>query len=63
MHMSEVNDIVLMSRKEVAEYLGVSLRTVDNIINERGFCGKVYIGRRVMVDKKILNEYINKSYA
>lgn len=61
--MAQVKDIVLMSRKEVAEYLGVSIRTVDNIINKKDFFGKVYIGRRVMVDKAILNEYIDKSYA
>lgn len=54
--------IELMTRKEVASYLKVSLRTVDNIIHKKDFLGKVYIGRRVMIDKAILNEYIENHY-
>lgn len=60
--MSKTEDIILMTRKEVAIYLKVSLRTVDKLIHKDDFYGKIYIGRRVMIDKKILNEYINKLY-
>lgn len=58
----KTKNIELMTRKEVASYLKVSLRTVDNIIHKKDFLGKVYIGRRVMVDKAILNEYIENQY-
>lgn len=60
--MSKIKDIVLLSRKETAEYLNVSIRTVDKIINSKSFLGKINIGRRVVVDKAILNEYIDGLY-
>lgn len=61
-NVTKVKDISLMTRKETAEYLKVSLRTVDKIIHKKDFLGKVCIGRRVMVDKTILNEYIDTLY-
>lgn len=61
-NVAKTKDINLMTRKETAAYLKVSLRTVDNIIHKKDFLGKVYIGRRVMIDKAILNEYIDTLY-
>lgn len=51
------NDI-LMTRKEVAKFLKVSLRTADEFIHNRNFDGLIYIGRSVRISKKKLLEYI-----
>lgn len=59
---AKTKEIALMTRKETAAYLKVSLRTVDNIIHKKDSMGKVCIDRRVMIDKAILNEYIDTLY-
>lgn len=50
----------LMTRQEVADYLKVSLRTVDNIIKDRDFKAAIHIGRNVRIIKSRLNDYINR---
>ncbi len=61
-NVTKTKDITLIIRKETTEYLKVSLRTVDKIIHKKDFLGKVCIGRRIMADKMILNEYIDTLY-
>lgn len=51
----------LMTRKEVAEYLKVCQRTADTLINDKYFEGKMQIGRRVLVVKEKLDEYIKNN--
>lgn len=48
----------LLTRKEVAEYLKVGLTTADKLINDRHFDGKIKIGRRVLISKEKLEEYL-----
>ena len=43
--------IELISRAEAAQYLNICLSTLDKLINDRKFYGKVNIGRRVFIDK------------
>ena len=51
----------LLTRKEVAQYLKVGLSSVDNLINNRDFNGKIKVGNRVLIDKEDLDSYIKKS--
>lgn len=53
--------IELLTRKEVADYLKVSLTTADKLINDRHFYGKIMIGRRVLVAKDKLEEYLENN--
>ncbi len=53
---------ILMSRKEVAEYLGVCQKTADNYIKSKDFDGIIRIGRRVLVSKEKLDKYIRDRY-
>lgn len=47
-----------MTRKEVAEYLKVSIVTVDRLINRKDFHGKLNIGSSVRVIKSVLDNYL-----
>lgn len=47
-----------MTRKEVSEYLKVSLVTVDRLINRKDFHGKVKIGSSVRVVRSSLDKYL-----
>lgn len=42
-------------------YLNICLSTLDKLINDRKFYGKVNIGRRVFIDKGQLNKYIQEN--
>lgn len=53
--------IELISRAEAAQYLNICLSTLDKLINDRKFYGKVNIGRRVFIDKRQLNKYIQEN--
>lgn len=50
-----------LTRHDVAEYLKISLSSVDKLINNRHFHGKIRIGRRVIISKKKLNEFIENN--
>ena len=50
--------IELLTRAEAARYC---LSTLDKLINDRKFYGKVNIGRRVFIDKGQLNKYIQEN--
>lgn len=54
---------ILMTRQEVADFLKVSLRTVDNLLKDKDFRGAVHIGRNVRIIKSKLHDYINKKIA
>mgnify|MGYP005827685885 CR=1 FL=1 len=47
-----------MTGKEVAGYLKIGLSSVDKLINDKHFDGKIQIGRRVLVSKEELDKYI-----
>lgn len=47
-----------LTRKEVAEYLKISLNSADKIIRNRRFTGKIKIGRRVLVIKSELDKFM-----
>ena len=49
---------VLLTRKEVANYLHVCMRTADRYIYNKDFDGVVRIGRRVLISKNKLEKYI-----
>lgn len=53
--------IELLTRAEAAQYLNICLSTLDKLINDRKFYGKVNIGRRVFIDKEQLNKYIQEN--
>ena len=53
--------IELLTRAEAAQYLNICLSTLDKLINDRKFYGKVNIGRRVFIDKGQLNKYIQEN--
>ena len=48
----------LITRKEAAEYMKVCLTTADKIINDVDFDGKMKVGRRVLIDKKKLDAFL-----
>ena len=53
-----------LTRKEVAAYLKIGLNSADRIIKNRNFNGKVKIGRRILVIKSKLDDFIkNQSTA
>lgn len=47
-----------LTRKEVAAYLKIGLNSADRIIKNRNFNGKVKIGRRILVIKSKLDDFI-----
>ena len=49
---------VLMTRKEVADFLKVSLRTADSFIHDKNFDGLLYIGKSVRISRKKLLKYV-----
>lgn len=53
--------IELLTRAEAARYLNICLSTLDKLINDRKFYGKVNIERRVFIDKGQLNKYIQEN--
>lgn len=55
------NNSDYLTRHDVAEYLKISLSLVDKLINSRHFHGKIKIGRRVIISKKKLNEFIENN--
>ena len=44
-----------MTRQETAEYLKISIRSVDRLIHDKHFDGIQYIGRNVRVHKPTLD--------
>jgi excisionase family DNA binding protein len=48
----------LMTRQEVADYLKVSLRTVDTLIHKKDFDAMVHIGKNVRIFKSKLIKYL-----
>ncbi|MDO5398421.1 MAG: helix-turn-helix domain-containing protein [bacterium] len=57
-HQNLTNAAEYMTRKEAAEYLKVSIVTVDRLINRKDFHGKVNIGSRVLIIKSVLDNYL-----
>ncbi|MGN0108242.1 MAG: helix-turn-helix domain-containing protein [Hominilimicola sp.] len=55
------NNSDYLTRHDVAEYLKISLSSVDKLINSHRFHGKIRIGRRVIISKKKLNEFIENN--
>ena len=47
-----------MTREEVAEYLSISVRSVDRLIRKNGFNGMQRIGRLVRIHKPTLDRYL-----
>lgn len=47
-----------LTRKEVAEYLKIGLSSADKIIKSRRFKGKIKVGRRVLVIKDELDNFL-----
>lgn len=50
-----------MTRREVSEYLKVCQKTADSIINDAHFDGKLKIGRRVLIVKDKIDEFIKNN--
>ncbi|MDO5398934.1 MAG: helix-turn-helix domain-containing protein [bacterium] len=55
---SSTREVEYMTRKEAAEYLRVSVVTVDRLVNRKDFHGKVNIGSRVLIIKSVLDNYL-----
>ena len=49
-----------LTRKEVAEYLKIGLNSADRIIRNRSFKGKIKIGRRILIIKSNLDNFIKQ---
>lgn len=47
-----------LTRQEAAAYMKVCLSTADKIFQEPGFKGRIKIGRRVLISKTKLDEYL-----
>ncbi|MCH5211171.1 MAG: helix-turn-helix domain-containing protein [Oscillospiraceae bacterium] len=48
-----------LTRKDVADYLKISLRSADTLIHNKDFDGLVYFGRSVRVSKKVLDKHLD----
>ena len=49
-----------LTRKEVAAYLKIGLSSADKIIHNKKFNGKIKIGRRILVIKSVLDDFIKE---
>ena len=49
-----------LTRKEVASYLKIGLNSADKIIRNRRFTGKIRVGRRILIIKSELDEFMKK---
>lgn len=50
-----------LTRIEAAKYLKIGLSSLDTLINKKNFHGKIKIGRRVLISKEKLNEYLKNN--
>ena len=53
--------MILLTRKEACVYLKISMRTLDKIINDRNFDGKIKIGRRTLIKQQSLDKFVEKN--
>ena len=53
--------MTLLTRKEACAYLKISMRTLDKIINNKKFDGKIKIGRRTLVKQQSLDKFVENS--
>lgn len=51
----------LLTRQEVADYLKIGLSSVDKLIKDRHFDGRIKIGNRVLISKDKLDEYLTNN--
>lgn len=49
-----------ITRQQAADYMKISIRSVDKIINSNIFDGKLKVGNRTLINKKELDRYIEK---
>lgn len=47
-----------ITRQQAAEYMKISIRSVDKIISSDKFDGKIKIGNRTLIKKSTLDKYI-----
>ena len=47
-----------LTRQDVADYLQLSLPTVDKLIHNKDFVGLRYFGRHVRINKTMLEQYL-----
>ena len=53
--------MTILTRKEAAKYLKIGLASIDKIIKNPRFDGKIQIGRRILIDKDKLDKYIENN--
>ena len=56
-----MSESILISKKETARLLGVSLRTVDNLIARRELSVR-RVGRRVLVPRHVLEKFCRRDH-
>jgi excisionase family DNA binding protein len=56
-----MTDSLLLSKRQTAHLLSVSLRTVDNLIAERQLVVR-RIGRRVLIPRRSLEEFTRRDH-
>jgi excisionase family DNA binding protein len=56
-----MNDQILLSKRETARLLSVSLRTVDNLIARRELAAR-RVGRRVLIPRRTLEEFARRDH-
>jgi excisionase family DNA binding protein len=53
---------LLLTRQEVSDILGISLRTVDSILSARQLPSR-RIGRRVFVERRVLEKFVTRDHS
>jgi hypothetical protein len=57
----DTEGVLLVSRREAARLLGISLRSLDGLISNRQLEVR-RIGRRVMIETRILNRFARRDH-
>lgn len=55
------NNDTYLTRKEAADYLKICLSSLDKLINDIHFEGRIKIGRRVLISKQKLDTYMENN--
>lgn len=57
-----MDDQILMSKREAARMLSLSVRTIDNLILQRELKA-TRVGRRVLIPRKALEEFARRDHS
>ena len=58
---SEMTDPILISKREAAKTLSISLRSLDYLLASKEICAR-RIGRRVLIPRRALEEFARRDH-